>query len=160
MAGAGRVYVFDTSAFIAAWVEQYPPDAFPAFWERLETLVDADRLLCPDEVLNELGKIEDDPHAWLKERADKIVRELSEPVQIKASEVLNQYPRLTAAGGTRGKADPFVIALALVEGATVVTKERPGSVTRPKIPDACGGFNVPCFNVLQVIREEKWTFGR
>lgn len=34
-------YVFDTSALIAAWTEQYPPDTFPALWEGIAGLVEA-----------------------------------------------------------------------------------------------------------------------
>ena len=109
------IYVFDTSAFIAAWSEQYPPDVFPVFWQRVDALVTDGRLIAPDEVLHELGKIEDDAHGWLKERADKVVRQLDERVQRKATELLNRYPKLTAMGGNRGKADPFVIAFAIVE---------------------------------------------
>lgn len=156
----GRVYVFDTSAIIAAWSETYPHDVFPKFWDRLDELVDAGRLIAPVEVLHELGKVEDDAHEWLKQRSEKVLMDLTDAVQRKVVEVLGRYQKLTAIGGNRGKADPFVVALAIVEGGTVVTKERHGpSPKNPKIPDACDGFSVPCFTLLQMIREEKWRFG-
>ena len=54
------VYVFDTSAFIAAWSETYPPDIFAPFWMKLDDLAQGGRLIAPREVLNELGKKDDD----------------------------------------------------------------------------------------------------
>ena len=53
-----------------------------------------------------------------------------------------------------------MIALALVEGAPVVTEEkRTGSNRRPHIPDVCDAFGVECKNLLDMIRSEKWVVG-
>lgn len=62
------VYCIDTSALIAAWQERYPPENFPAFWGRVETLIVAGRLVAPVEVLNETTKRSDELHKWLAER--------------------------------------------------------------------------------------------
>jgi hypothetical protein len=57
----------------------------------------------------------------------------------------------------RGQADPFVVALARVRGATVVTEEH-AKPTAPKIPDACRRFGIRCINLLEFIREMRWKF--
>lgn len=54
--GRGRLYVFDTSAFIAAWVEQYPPENFPAFWQKMHELAEGGRLIAPEDVHLELER--------------------------------------------------------------------------------------------------------
>jgi len=59
----------------------------------------------------------------------------------------------------RSGADPFVIALAKVEGCGVVTGEKPTNhPERPKIPDVCRAIGIPCINILQLCREQKWVF--
>jgi hypothetical protein len=98
---AGRVYIVDTSALIAAWNENYPIDAFPAFWERIDELVSEGRFRAPDEVLSELGKVDDDPHTWLKERSESILRELDEDLQIAAAKILAKSRRSRSTAGAR-----------------------------------------------------------
>src|SRR4051812_1067981 len=123
--GPGRLYVFDTSAFIAGWIEQYPPDNFPGFWKKMHDLADARRLIAPEDVHLELKKGEEGCFDWLKERPH-VLHQLTEEVQKSSAAVLARYQKLTALGGKRGKADPFVVGLALVQQGTVVTKEKHG----------------------------------
>jgi hypothetical protein len=59
----------------------------------------------------------------------------------------------------RSRADPFVIALALVKKCPVVTGEKSnGTPNRPKIPIVCDHFGVRYLNLLQLIREKHWKF--
>lgn len=154
------VYCIDTSAFIAAWQESYPQENFPRVWERLDGLIAEERLVAPVEVLRETRKRSDELYAWLKERGG-MFRELEEAIQIEAANVLANYPRLAGARKLRTSADPFVIALARVEGFQIVTDEKPtGSLNRPNIPDVCADMGMPgAMNVLQLIRAEKWVVG-
>lgn len=155
------VYCIDTSALIAAWQENYPPENFPRVWERFDSLIAEKRLIAPVEVLRETSKRSDELHAWLKERG-RMFRELEDAIQIEAAKVLEKYPRLVGERKLRTSADPFVIALARVEGSQLVTDEKPtGNLNRPNIPDVCadmGGMLAP-LNVLQLIRAEKWVVG-
>jgi Domain of unknown function (DUF4411) len=83
-------------------------------------------------------------------------REMDDAVQVEAAQVLSQFPRLVGERKLRTSADPFVIALARVEGWQVVTDEKPtGSMQRPNIPDVCGQLGMTTFNILQVIKTEK-----
>jgi hypothetical protein len=57
-------------------------------------------------------------------------------------------------------ADPFVIALAPVQGVSVVTEEKlTGNDRRPNIPDVCAAFGVDCKCLIDLIRSEKWVVG-
>jgi hypothetical protein len=53
-------------------------------------------------------------------------------------------------------ADPFVIAVAEIEGAAVLTEEGPGSVGKPRIPFVCQAYGIKSACLLDVIRSENW----
>lgn len=63
-------------------------------------------------------------------------------------------------------ADPFVIACAKVNQATVVTEEgwqRGGKslVLKPnaaKIPNVCAHFKIPCIDLEEFMHQQGWTF--
>jgi hypothetical protein len=57
----------------------------------------------------------------------------------------------------RSGADPFVIALAQVNNCAVVTEEK-ARPTRPKIPDVCAGLGLRCINMLDLMRQERWSY--
>jgi hypothetical protein len=153
------VYCIDTSSLIAAWQEKYPIDNFPAIWTKIHTLIEEERLIAPVDVLLETKKRSDELHTWLKARKT-MFRELTNAVQIEAGQVLARFPRLVGEKKLRTSADPFVIALAKVEGFQLVTDEKPtGSLNRPNIPDVCLELGMATINVLQLIQSEKWVVG-
>ncbi len=117
-------------------------------------------MVASEEVLEDLGKKDDDVLAWAKKRRH-MFRPLTEEIQKVVSEILGteNFERLVDSRTDRSKADPFVIALAKVENHTVVTEEKNfGTPTRPKIPIVCRHFDIPCINLLQFIREQGWRF--
>lgn len=151
-------YVVDTSSFIGAWVRTYPPLVFPGLWDRVDRLIEAGRLVTPEECVEELAAQDDDLHKWVKARADKLVVPTTRAVMVEARSVLAAHPFLTKSGTGRGKADPFVIALAVIRGDTVVTQERGGSSDKPRIPYVCLDRGVNCIAMLDVITAEGWRF--
>ena len=59
----------------------------------------------------------------------------------------------------RNRADPFVIAVAQIRGAIVVTGEgSDGTANRPKIPYVCNRLGLTCIRFLDVVRAEGWRF--
>lgn len=151
-------YVFDTSALIGAWVRAYPPDSFPVVWDRMDGLATSGQLLVPEEVYEELHAQDDALLAWVKDRSSAIVVPTSRAVMLEARAVLADHEGLTKAGTGRGKADPFVIALARLQTCPVVTQEQGGTAAKPRIPFVCKGRSIPCMTMLDVIRSEKWKF--
>lgn len=153
------VYCVDTSSLIAAWQERYPIDHFPKFWDKIDVLISAERMIAPVEVLIEMKKKSDELHNWLKAR-QWMFRELDDAVQIEAAKVLAQFPRLVGERKLRTSADPFVIALTRVEGLTLVTDEKPtGNMNRPNIPDVCSSLGMKPMSVLDLIKAEQWVVG-
>ena len=152
-------YCIDTSSLIAAWQERYPIENFPAFWVKVEALIEDGRLIAPVDVLHEIKKRSDELHIWLKARRG-MFHELDDAVQIEAAQILAQFPRLVGERKMRTSADPFVIALARVRVLQLVTDEKPtGSLSRPNIPDVCAELNMTTIGVLDLIRRERWVVG-
>ncbi len=150
-------YCFDTSVLIECWSRSYPPDIFPGLWLKLDELITQQEVLCPDEVRVELARQEDDLANWINTRPHLFVP-LDDAIQRATSEVLAQHPLLMKATKNRNGADPFVIATAQVRKLTVVTEEKGGTDTKPKIPSVCEALNVPCVNVLSFLRDQGWSF--
>jgi hypothetical protein len=151
-------YSIDTSAILHAWRRSYPPEVFPALWEKLNELVDRGELLASQEVLFELERKDDDVYRWARERRRMFVP-TDEDVQRVVQDILRDYPGLVDPKRERSGADPFVVAVARVKGCTVVTNERPTtSPTRVKIPTVCQALGIRCLDLLQFIREKGWVF--
>jgi hypothetical protein len=151
-------YSIDTSAIFDGWLRHYPPDVFPALWEKLDSLAANGDLRATEEVLHEIEKQHDEVFAWVAQRSELFIP-IDGPIQVCVAEILAAHPRLVDNRRNRSGADPFVIALARVNGATVVTGEIPtSSLTKPHIPDVCAAMGIPWINLLQLIRREGWTF--
>ena len=152
------MYVIDTSALLDGWVRYYPPDVFPPLWSNLEGMIAAGELLAPDEVLSELSQKDDEVHNWAKKNSAMFLP-LDAEVQEATTEILAAFPRLVGAMKDRNRADPFVIALAKIKQAVVVTGEKStGTRDRPRIPIVCDHFDIGHRTLLQLIREKGWTF--
>jgi hypothetical protein len=156
------MYCIDTSVLIQANEQLAPMDVNPSFWSKFEKLVRDGRAISPDEVLREIEKKSDQVHEWCKNlngTCDTFFLPLEEEVQDASSEILAQFPKLVDDRQGKGQADPFVIGLAKIRRATVVTQEgRTGSNNRPKIPDVCAHYGIRCFNLVDLMRAERWRF--
>lgn len=151
-------YNIDTSAILDGWVRYYSPDVFPPLWEKIDELIKSGDLRATEEVLRELAKQDDKVHKWARERSE-MFHPLDEAVQRAASEVLAAHPRLIDNRANRNPADPFVIALAKVNGCHVITGERStGNLIKPNIPDACSAMGIQWTNMLGLFRAEGWVF--
>jgi hypothetical protein len=121
-------------------------------------MIASTKLISPDEVLFELSQKDDAVYEWARTNRAMFVP-LDEEIQQATTEILGRFPRLVGAMRDRNRADPFVIALAKVKQATVVTGEKNiGTPDRPRIPTVCNHFGIGHRSLLQLIREKGWTF--
>jgi Domain of unknown function (DUF4411) len=153
-------YSLDTSSLINGFRLNYPYLAFPRLWnEYIPELVVSGDLRATEEVLVELRRQDDELVQWIADYIDEIFIEVDEPIQHEVKAILRAHPGLIHARG-RGHsgADPFVIALAKMHVATVVTEEGHSSLKHPKIPDVCDALGMPCIRLADLIIEEGWTF--
>ena len=149
------LYCIDTSAFIAAWDERYPIDVFPQLWAGIADLIGSGRLICPEDVVHELNQRSKDLAAWLT-GAGSIVVATDQALIDHVARVLASHERLVAERKRASSADPFVISLAKLRRAIVVTEEGPGTEAKPKIPTVCNAYRVECISLLEFIRAESW----
>ena len=151
-------YSFDTSAVLNGRRDLFRPTVFHTLCASIEGAIVAGQIRSVDEVKRELARRDDDARQWADAQGDLFVP-LDLPIQQSATQILTLHPRLVSQGGRRSAADPFVIALAMVNNGTVVTEENAtGNMTRPHIPDVCGDLGVPCQNLMEYIEAQGWTF--
>ena len=152
------LYCFDTSAFLQAWRRSYRPAVFVTLWQRLDDMINSGKIIASHEVLGELAKKDDEVYKWVKQRSIMFVP-IDEPVQLEVRNILRAHPRLIDTRNGRSGADPFVIGLAKLKDACVVTDEFPSNnPDKPKIPDVCGALKVPCCRLQDVFEREGLTF--
>lgn len=159
------VYCIDTSAWIEM-KERYPFGIFPSLWNKLNALIEGNRLISTQQVYEELKKKDDEIFQWVKQRK-KMFKELDQEQVILAQDIITKFPQLIDPQKETPDADPFVIALALVkkrdltllgDQCIVTTEEKLGSRNKPKIPDVCGHYALKHFSSLEFFNNEGWRF--
>ena len=155
---SAKLYSMDTSALVDGMGRYYRPSVFQSLWQRMDGLIHEGRLFATEEVEIEIERKADHLGEWCRGRKAMFI-EVDSEIQPVVSEILLAHGKLVKALSNRSAADPFVIALAKVRGASVVTSERPsGSLDKPKIPDVCDALGVPCLSMMEMMEAEGWSF--
>ena len=155
-------YSVDASSFMDWQARHYPADVFPGLLGRVDALIAAQRFLSPALVKEELGVVgTGELIAWTD--AHSIIFVPTRELLVEAQAIQNRFPGLRDPKAEFEEADAYVVALARLRGGIVITQETPASEKRnPKrphfIPDVCREIGVPCFNLLGLMRRERWTF--
>ena len=163
MTGTPTKYCLDSNVLIKAWHEYYSPRICPDYWKLLNELGETKLIFVPEMVYVEITRTEDELSKWLKDSAIPI-HEITEPVTGCLQEIYAQNPlhkHLVDNIKQRSLADPWVIAHALNEKATVVTKENKETALntrRVKIPNVCDNMGVRWINDFEFINELKINF--
>ena len=153
------LYCVDTSALIDGLERYYPEENFPALWERVDDLVIAGRLFISEEVWEEVKQKDERVQAWVQPRLEALMIRTDQAIVNVTQQILNRHQLLVKNMKGRNRADPFVIAVARIRGAIVVTGEgSDGTASRPKIPYICDQIGLPCIRFLDVIQTEGWRF--
>jgi len=152
------LYSIDTSSLIDAWSRFYAIDIFPRWWELFDTAVANGSVRATHYVFLDLEKKDDAIKAWAKGHP-QIFTPIDDAIQTEASRILASHPRLVETGKNKSASDPFVIALARLNGACVITGEHSRNIEKPRIPDVCRAMSIRCINLLDFMREMKWRLG-
>lgn len=151
-----KQYCLDSNVLIEAWNKHYSMDLSPQYWDFLDHLAHQKTVFCTREVKREIDKIDDGLSAWAKQRPYLFRDETDDVFRcVKAIFEQSENRRLVDSCGFRSAADPFVIAHAMSENATVVTKEafEMNRTKRLKIPNVCHSLNVRCIDEFAFLRE-------
>ena len=146
-------YLIDTCS-LTELRRVYPEAIFRPAWQLIEQIAADGRLLSVEDVLIEIDAQDDELADWAHAHS-KIFLPLSEEIQGRAREILASHPTLVHVTKRKSSADPFLIAAAIIHGATVVTQEkRSGGPPAVKIPDVCAAYQVPCIPLLEMFQAE------
>ncbi len=163
MSTKSQVYCLDTNVLIEAWQKYYSPKFCPSYWDVLNELGRNGIIFIPELVYEEITRTEDELSAWLKK--SKIpIHSISESVTKCLQNIYAKDPihkNLVDNIKSRSLADPWVIAHAISENATVVTKENKETALntkRIKIPNVCDNMGVRWINDFDFIKELNLDF--
>jgi len=152
-------YILDTNVFIEPWGKYYSPRFCTGYFECLNKLGLQGTIAIPQMVQNEVTKVEDNLSHWLLNESQIPVLNITESVQKALRSIYNydsRHVRLTDTSKSRSMADPWVIAHAIVENATVVSKEdkvmTKGS-KKVRIPNVCENMGIRCIHDFDFIDE-------
>ena len=151
-------YSIDTSALIAAYREHYSPDVFPDVWDFMGQLAEDEVLGASEVVLQELQQRDDELLKWARQNR-QMFRATDDTIQYEVEAILSTHGALIDEESDREQADPFVIALARIEGCAVVTTEKgTGNPAKPRIPDVSRDLGLQCTTPLGMFRAEGKVF--
>jgi len=147
-------YVVDTCSFTTLR-RVYPPDVIPGAWDAMSEMAALGIIISSHEVYLELEAQDDGVFEWAQDHKD-IFLPLEAPIQLKAAEILNEYPNILDLKQSKSSADPFLIATAIVNSCSVVTEEQPTGIgsKKIKIPNVCRALGINCINLLDLMRAE------
>lgn len=144
-------FSLDSSTIIEAWERVYPIGIFSSLWSRLDQMISDGQILVCEEVFRELEKKEDGAFLWFKERKDGVFVPIDESTIAQVTKILRVFPRMVNAAKGRSAADPWVVAVAILNGAVVVTQE--ARRKEPRIPFVCEHFGIDHTNLLGLVQQ-------
>jgi len=158
MSTKAEIYCLDANVLIQAWQKYYSPKFCPDYWNILMELGTQKRIFLPEAVYDEITRTEDDLSKWLKLSTIPIFK-IDEHVTQCLQSIFSHDPlhkNLVDNTKSRSLADPWVIAHAINEKATVVTKEEKVTAFNShkiKIPNVCENMGVRWINDFDFIDE-------
>jgi len=155
-------YIFDNNT-LSGIFRHYYRDSFFSFWTLFDEMVKEENILSVREVHNEIKNLtrKDDLEAWAKSNPNFFHNPTPDELQFitKIYSVPHFFNSISQRKLLKGGpfADPFIIAKAHVENATVVSEEklRPNAA---KIPNICDHFKIPCINLQIFLKQNNWHF--
>ncbi|MEL7658453.1 MAG: DUF4411 family protein [Bacillota bacterium] len=165
-------YLLDANIFLTPFQYYYPFDIAKPFWLFLEDSMESGTLVIAKKVYDEVTKVPDELSEWMKRLSINCVDHRPIDVLNNYRAVLNHIQTDTKCYTIKALtvwsdikvADPWLLAIAMTYGYTIVTLEIPnnslGSTpsNKVKIPDVCEYFHVPCINLFEMLRRLNFTF--
>jgi hypothetical protein len=142
-------YLVDTSS----WISLNDGVDKGEMWPIVQALIVAGRLFSPMIVIGETRSA----HDLIKPYVDQLATcdRNDADYLLRVGVIARKYRRMCKPDGSRTKADPFLVALAILDGYTIVAEEslkRSGS----KIPGVCRLEKVQCVTMRQLCANERF----
>ena len=159
----GNNYVVDTDVLITL-MTYHPQDkpAYQAIWDEIETLIKQENIFSTmvvyDEIIKYLGK-NDQLKKWAISHKKRFFISPNQETWQLAQDIIKKFPDLLNKKKLQTgepDADPFLIALAKSEGATIITQERKDLPNR--IPMVALHYSVKSIDLYEFFEERKLKF--
>ncbi len=159
----GNNYVVDTDVLITL-MTYHPQDkpAYQAIWDEIETLIKQKNIFSTmvvyDEIIKYLGK-NDQLKKWAISHKKRFFISPNQETWQLAQDIIKKFPDLLNKKKLQTgepDADPFLIALAKSEGATIITQERKDLPNR--IPMVALHYSVKSIDLYEFFEERKLKF--
>jgi len=147
----------DTGALFEGFSRVYPPSIFEGFWNSLSRLVADNRLMVPELALEELRKLDPNLYKWVNSNKAMVIPASDTQLEIATRRSTN-FPVLIENPAAQSPSNPWVVALAAEQGCGVVTEERRGSDSSPKIVQLSQSMGIECMRFLAIADTEGWSF--
>jgi hypothetical protein len=150
----GPIFWIDTCAFVEAKNRWYRPTLAPKFWGILSKEVEAKNIGCPLQVYKELAIGNDYLATWIKSRKSQICYQETPDIQAQYTMIADyvdaNYPRHQVEAFL-ADGDPWLIAIAMAKGGTVITGENLLKRGKIKIPAICKQFQVTYADIPEML---------
>ncbi|MFH1771848.1 MAG: DUF4411 family protein [Candidatus Omnitrophota bacterium] len=159
----GNTYAVDTDVLINL-MRYHPQDkpTYQAIWDEIETLIKQRGIFSTtvvyDEIIKYIGK-NDQLRKWAISHKKNFFIPLNQEIWQFGQDIMKKYPDLLDKKKLQTgepEADPFLIALAKSEGATIITQERKDLANR--IPIVASNYDVKCIDLYEFFEERKLKF--
>lgn len=166
-------FLLDSNIFITPYRQYYPFDLAPGFWIQLEKNLKLNNVITLDVVASEVSKMENELATWIRNLTNFNTLSIkSYSFTVNYGKVINYVQNC---GLYRGEAlrnwaqgniaDPWLIAVAMDIGATIITEEAsagPGlsinnKSKNAKIPDVANHFGIKCERLFYFMRQMNFT---
>jgi len=144
-------YSFDTSVFIEMKFK-YPKEKNKKLWQIISDRLKTHKILVSKEVKIEIHQITDSLDSWLGQFPRSIIDSTTE-IQREVTKIENRYTEMIDPQSTHHSADLYVIALAKVFNAIVVSQEKIKGARRA-IPYICQKEQIECKDLVTFLVEE------
>jgi len=159
----GNKYVVDTDVLITL-MKYYPQDnsTFNAIWDDIENLIKQKNIFSTSVVYDEIMKYEgkdDRLRKWAKTHKKRFFIPTNSEIFELVKDIIKVFPDLPDKKKLQTgepDADPFVIALAQSEGATIVTQEKKDNPN--KIPTVAEHYKIKSIDLFGFFSERGLKF--
>ena len=162
-----EVFLIDSNSLISPYQLYYPFDFASRFWDQLKEKIEDGNVIILDVIKDELMKGNDELSKWINQFNHNLI------LDRRTSEILENYGKvlnyIQASGLYKEKAltewsnvnvaDPWLIAVALTFGHTIITFEKHNGGIKAmsqlgsaKIPDVCRAFDIECRDLFYMMR--------
>src|SRR5436309_449211 len=146
------LYCIDASALLKAH-QSHPLAEDVDFWEKISDAITQGLIISSEVVSEELKYYEPELYTWASKQRHFIVP-LDEETLAQTKIIINRFPQLIDPLASGEQASPYIVALAQILSATIVTEESDDN-PNSKLMHACLKLRIRTISLAEMIKQLK-----